>query len=173
MVENRKGCVLGLRRCNPTTTAQEIHCQWRHDAHLDFQTLARRARAQAAALARKTDGFSETLSIELFKVGCELTGNLRPLAQLCRDLGGVFVPLPAAEATDQDVYAALVTVVEEIGQDSSLVRRVLADGYVTEDEVIEAEREIDQTIASAVALKAAIRAKVAKPSLLTSARVLA
>jgi len=88
-------------------------------------------------------------------------------------MNGVFVPLPAAEATDQDVYAALVTVVEEIGQDSSLVRRVLADGYVTEDEVIEAEREIDQTIASAVALKAAIRAKVAKPSLLTSARVLA
>lgn len=162
MVENRKGCVLGTRRCTPQTTAQEIHCQWRHDPAYTFEDLARMVGAQRPALSRKTDGFSEELSIRLFIAAAKTTGNLRPMASLARDLDGVFVPLPAGERS-RDVYAALAAVMAEVGEDADVIQRVLADDHITPDEAVRVTREIDDTIARLVALRLTVEAQ-ARPA---------
>jgi hypothetical protein len=172
MVENRKGCVEGHRSCEPNDLAQVVHCRSRH-GRLKFPELCKAVGKRSDAMARMTDGHSEDLTLGLAIAVCQVQRDTAIFEEACRRVGGVFVPLPDAHGADEDIYAALSMAVEELGQDSGVIRRILADCAVTAEEAEQAAREIDETIASLVHLKHVVFAKVRKPSLLTSARVLA
>lgn len=174
MTENRKGCVLGTRRCTPADLAQEIECQWHHDPKIKFGELCARARAQRATMSRKTNGTARDLPIDAFVATTLATGNMRPLQALCLELGGVFVPAPQAEADGvDDVVVAFFALVESFGDNGSTVRAIVADGVVDDLEATAARQKLGQLMALAANLEAVITRKVARPSLLTSARVLA
>lgn len=173
MVENRKGCVLGTRRCDPQGFAQVAHCVTRH-GRLTFGELCTAVGKRSDALSRMTDGLSEDLTVRLLIAVTELQRDTRMVQEVCRRSGGVFVPLDArGEASDCDVHEALLQAVQEIGEDSGLIARVLHDGAVTELEADAVDAEIDQTIQALLTVKARVRAKVRRPSLTTTARRLA
>ncbi len=160
MVENRKGCVLGTRRCDPASLAQIVHCVVRHGRH-DVQDLARMVRRQGAALYRQTDGVSEDLTIGQAVAISELQRDSRIVEEMCRRVGGVFVALSAHDVTDDCIREALMEAVREIGEDSGLVSRVLAQPEVTEQAADAVDREVDETVAWLFQVKARVRAKVA------------
>jgi hypothetical protein len=159
MVENRKGCVQGTRRCEPQGLAQVVHCVTRH-GRLSFQDLCAAAGKRSDAMARMSDGLSEDLTLRLAIATSELQRDPRIAEEFCRRVGGVFVPLDTRAVTDSDLHQALMRVVSELGEDSSLLSRALADGAICEQEADSLEAEIDETIQAALQLKARIRAKV-------------
>ena len=86
------------------------------------------------------------------------SNNPLVLTVVTRAVGGVFVPLPDA-TSDEAVYEAMALVVKELGDDSSLLRRCLADGRLTADEWAQMEPGIDKTVVALLQMKASIRAK--------------
>ena len=87
------------------------------------------------------------------------SGNPLVLTVVTRALGGVFVRLPDA-TSDEAVYEAMSLVVKEFGDNSSLLRRCLADGILTADEWAQIEPGIDKTVVAFLQWKFAIRARV-------------
>lgn len=159
MVENRKGCVQGTRRCEPQGLAQVVHCVTRH-GRMTFQDLCQAAGKRSDAMSRMSDGLSEDLTLRLAIAVSELQRDNRIAEEFCRRVGGVFVPLDARDATDADVHAALLKAVSELGEDSSLISRVLADGGITSEEADAVDAEVDETIQALLQVKARVRAKV-------------
>jgi hypothetical protein len=160
MVENRKGCVQGTRRCEPSgNLAQTTHCLTRH-GRLSFHDLCAAVGKRSDAMSRMTDGISEDLTLRLAIAVSELQRDNRIAEEFCRRVGGVFVPLDARDATDADVHQALLKAVSELGEDSSLISRVLADGAINSDEADAVDAEVDETIQALLQVKARVRAKV-------------
>ena len=87
------------------------------------------------------------------------SGNSLVLTVVTRAVGGVFVPLPVA-TSDEAVYEAMSLVVQELGDNSSLLRRCLADGILTADEGAQFEPGIDKTVVALLQWKAAVRTRV-------------
>ena len=87
------------------------------------------------------------------------SGNSLVLTVVTRAVGGVFVPLPDA-TSDEAVYEAMALVVKELGDDSSLLRRCLADGILTADKAARFDDEVDETVVALLQWKAAVRARV-------------
>lgn len=159
MTENRAGCVLGTRRCEPEGLAQVVHCLTRHGRHA-FGELPSLVGKRSDALSRMTDGLSEDLTLRLAIAISTLQRDTRIAEEFCRRVGGVFVPLDARDATDADVHLALLKAVSELGEDSSLISRVLADGAINSDEADAVDAEVDETIQALLQVKARVRAKV-------------
>ena len=86
------------------------------------------------------------------------SGNALVLTVVTRAVGGVFVPLPDA-TSDEAVYEAMALVVKELGDNSSLLRRCLADGILTADEWAQMEPGIDKTVVALLQWKAAGRTR--------------
>lgn len=120
--------------------------------------------SRSDALARRSDGLSEDMTLRQAIAISTIQDDRRIVEEVARRVGGVFVRLPENTVDNADVYDVLLSAVEEIGQDSSVVRRILSDKLVTVDEADQADREIDETIATLVRLKGALRQKVAKPT---------
>ena len=177
MLENRKGCALGIRRCDPKNLTEIVHCLYHHGRH-SFGEMAESLHVRRDALSRRTApyGESEDTSVSLtvgeLITGTNLQDDRRAVEEVCRRTGGVFVRMPDAHTADTDVYDALTAAVEELGQDSGVIRKILSDGVIESDEADRAEREIDETIAALVRLKSTVRRKVARPSILSTARKL-
>lgn len=77
-------------------------------------------------------------------------GNAPPIASaLARELGGVFVSLPAAGATPDDLVANLLDVMDRAGQLASGVRISMSDGHCDADERAELRRLLGELCASA------------------------
>jgi hypothetical protein len=159
MVQNRVGCTLGTRPCEPQGLAQTVHCVTRHGRH-GFGELPSLVGKRSDALSRMTDGISEDLTLRLAISISTLQRDNRIFEEACRRVGGVFVPLDARDATDADVHQALLRAVSELGEDSSLISRVLADGAISSDEADAVDAEVDETIQALLQVKARVRAKV-------------
>ena len=86
------------------------------------------------------------------------SGNALVLRVVTRAVGGVFVPLPDA-TSDEAVYQAMSLVVKELGDDSSLLRRCLANGIMTADEAARFNDEVDETVVALLQWKAAGRTR--------------
>lgn len=167
MVENRKGCVLGTRKCDPVNLAQVVHCVTRHGHH-EFGPLARMVGRRSDALSRQTDGLREDLTLGLTIAITELQRDTRIVAELARCVGGVFVPLDTRAVSDADIHQAMLQAVREIGEDSGAIALALADGALTQDEADHILRELDETVQAVLAVKARVQAKVSqRPALLT------
>ena len=89
------------------------------------------------------------------------SGNALVLRVVTRAVGGVFVRLPDA-TSDEAVYQAMALVVKELGDDSSLLRRCLADGILTADKAARFDDEVDETVVALLQWKAAFRARAAR-----------
>ena len=89
------------------------------------------------------------------------SGNPLVLRVVTRAVGGVFVRLPDA-TSDEAVYQAMALVVKELGDDSSLLRRCLADGILTADKAARFDDEVDETVVALLQWKAAFRARAAR-----------
>jgi len=171
MTENRSGCVLGTRRCDPQNLREIQHCAVNHGKHA-FGEMAEALKMRRDALSRATSPYESAderqhhqpgLTVADVILVTNLQDDHRIIAEACRRTGGVFVRMPDVHTTDEDVYDALTAAVEELGQDSGVIRRILSDSTVTPEEADHADREIDETIAALVRLKATVRAKVEKP----------
>lgn len=165
MVENRKGCVLGTRRCDPIGYAQVAHCVVAHNGTYGVDQIARSIGMQRAALTRKADGFSYDLSVRQVLAIRELLQDTRMVEEIAREAGGVFVPLDTRAISDQDIRQAFVAAVRELGEDAAAIERALEDGHVSEDDAVHVGREIDQSIAALLAVKARVQSKAQAPTL--------
>lgn len=83
--------------------------------------------------------------------------DTRPIAALCEDAGGTFVPLPSGSAGA--VNAALLNSVKEFGDVCAEIARDMKDGKMDAGERRNADREIGEMIQSLVHLRAAIHAQ--------------
>jgi hypothetical protein len=159
MVQNRKDCTQGTQ-CTPQgDLAQTVSCVAHHGRH-KFGELAKLVHKRGDALSRMTNGFSEDLTLILAIRISEAQRDNRIFEEACRRVGGVFVPLDSRDISDSDLHQALMRVVSELGEDSSLLSRALSDGGIDAQEADQLEAEIDETIQAALQLKARIRAKV-------------
>ena len=93
-----------------------------------------------------------------------------PLRVLAAELNCVVVQLPDAAVAVDDVFQRFTAMVSEVGEDSEAIRIALKDRVVTPEEGQAIAREIDDTIEAALAVKAAVLARVtAKPSMVRMA----
>lgn len=162
--ENRRGCVLGTRRCAPADLAQVVSCV-AHHGRLSFGELSAHVGSRRDALSRMTDGHSESLTLRLALAITELQRDTRIVEEVARRAGGVFVPTETRALGDDDITRAFLRAVQEIGEDSAAIAQAIADGTVTSDEAAQVAREIDQTVAALLAVKARVQSKAQAPTL--------
>lgn len=79
--------------------------------------------------------------------------NFAVVRTICRDAGGIFIPLPKASGDNRDVVSALGEVLREVGEDAALIGSQLADGKLDPREASDAIAEIDQTAARLASLR--------------------
>lgn len=173
MLQNRSTCTVGTRPCHPDNLAQTVACVTRHGLHA-FGELPSLVGKRSDALARMSDGISEDMTLRIAKAVTAVQRDTRIVEQFARACGGVFVALDARATTDSDVQAALLEAVRELGEDSGLIARALADGRITQAEADDICREVDETVAALLEVKARVRAKVvvsvpARPSMVRPA----
>lgn len=163
MRQGRAACIRG-NRCEPRSLAEAIQCCVQH-SELETDVIAarigvRRGYLNDAANADRNDTkFQAELLIPLMLI----TKNLLPLQYLCRELGGVFVPLPALEGSaHQEIFQAFTHTVTEMGQSGDAIERALADDVITPSEAARIERQIDETVVAALALKALVAARAGR-----------
>lgn len=77
---------------------------------------------------------------------------------LCRVAGGVFVPLPHADGAGSALAGGVMALAKELGEVSAAVVEATADGEVTPREARRVERELDDMIERACALRAEVQA---------------
>lgn len=149
------------RTCQPTTLAAALD----HTA----RRSTRSAEQIAAAMGRKVHWLTRATNPdcdELHFPALELESFMRaaesilPLQVLARELGCAVVALPEV-ATADDIHAAFLRAVSELGEDSEVIRASLADHVITPEEGAGAGRSIDATISALLAVKAAVLARVA------------
>jgi hypothetical protein len=161
MTHGRKACRAG-DRCEPRSLDEAIYCVVNH-SEITLGVIADRLGCKPSYLAQAAnpDDSSVQFQARIIAPITELTKNtaiVRYLASLC---GGAFVELPQVETNGDSVLAQFARVIEEIGQDSALIQRILRDGHVTADEAAAAVREIDETVDVVLGVKAAIVAMAA------------
>jgi hypothetical protein len=172
--ENRQDCTLGRRVCDPRDTAETIHCLARHSS-TPPQKLSAEAQMRHDTFLRATEwtpGAPCKTPVSLFTFLTNRTKDTRAIASLARDCGGVFVPLPPVEALagEERLFEALSTAFEEVGQDAAVIRRALADGEISGDDLARCTREIDESIAALCRVKTVLTAMAAPEAARQQAR---
>lgn len=76
---------------------------------------------------------------------------------MARELGGVFLPLPAADPCDAALPGHVMHLTTELGDLSRRVGEALADGKVCRNDAAKIEREINDLIAVAVRARAHVQ----------------
>jgi hypothetical protein len=169
MVENRKNCVVGTRRCTPAgNLAQTIHCTTDHGRYRRAE-LAPLVRKRGDAFLRMSDGLSESMPLDISLTVQELTQDYRITEEYARRAGGVFIKVSPRDVTDHDLLQAFLRVATEVGEDSALLHRALAnDGEISPDEAAALAIEIDQTVQAALELKQRVLARAQRgPAVVT------
>lgn len=158
-------------RCTPTEALAAIEHLRGPQANVELQTIAARMVMDPRRLARLTNPDDrEKFPLELLSDYMRAAQSTLPLDVLCREMGGVFVQLPDAATTDDDIYAAVLKQAEELGQASERIRKALSadsDGglALTLTEAQECARELDDVAAAAMSAKAVVLARIsAKPA---------
>lgn len=77
--------------------------------------------------------------------------------ELCRQAGGVFLPLPDDFGADEGLPVRVCALAGELGDVSRSVTAALADGEVDGSEAALIERELDQLLECAAATRALVR----------------
>jgi hypothetical protein len=90
---------------------------------------------------------------ELLTAVMHATGNLAPLDYLCREFGGVFVPIPDGPASEEELLSAFAKVVVEIGEDGAALTESFKQGRVDQAQVAKVLGEVDESIAALVRLR--------------------
>jgi len=83
--------------------------------------------------------------------------DTRPIAALCEDAGGTFLPIP--EGSAGAVNAALIKTVKEFGEAVTEVGAGLEDGKLEIAELRRIDREIGEAMQALALLRAAIHAQ--------------
>ncbi|MBA15545.1 MAG: hypothetical protein CMN73_04230 [Sphingomonas sp.] len=102
-------------------------------------------------------------------VAIDVVADLEPLARerdgwphvtraLCREMGGVFVPLPQAEGADS-VETCLIALASEFGDVAQAVREAMADKVWTLAEIEAATAELDQMDATSAKMRLSLKHK--------------
>ncbi len=164
MTQGRKDCRQG-RKCEPRTVAEAIYCLVHH-SDIEPRVLAERLGKRYAYLmdAANPDRDTVQFQIQMLIPAMQLTNNWMPLQFLCREMGGVFVPLPTVGAEHGDIRKAFMATIQEIGEDSAVIERVLADNIVTAEENRAVSDKLDRTIAALLRVKAEVDARAARPA---------
>lgn len=163
MTRGRKACRSG-QRCEPRTWGEALYCLVQH-SNLEPAEIAARIGKRVGYLldASNPDREDTKFQAELLTAVMHVTHNLAPLHYLCAEFGGVFLPLPAAAASDDEVLAAFARAVAEVGESGSAITQGLEDRTLTPEEAQRACREIDETIAAFVQVKALVRSRAGVP----------
>lgn len=91
MVETRKNCNVGTRRCTPDgNLAQIIHCTSDHGRYRRPE-LAPLVGRRGDAFLRMSDGLSEDMPLRIALLVQELTQDYRIAEEFARRSGGVFI----------------------------------------------------------------------------------
>lgn len=160
MTKSRKQCQSG-DLCEPRSLAEAIYCMVHHSG-VDVAEVAKLLCTRTGYLLDAANPDREEVQFQARMLAPAMThfDNVTPLTFLCREMNGVFVPLPDVAPGHEDVYRGLCDAIEEMGQSSSAVKKALLDDEVTEDEAVVVEREVDEAIAALVRVKASVRNKV-------------
>lgn len=92
-----------------------------------------------------------------------VTKSLAPLRWLARELDCAVVQLPTVTVGAEDLRDRFLKAVEEVGKDSAVMQRVLADGEITASEGRELAAEVLNTIDVLREVIALVEAKVQRP----------
>lgn len=151
------------RPCDPRTMAEAIDCGVNH-SKLEVETTAARIGKRAKYLYAAANAQNDDLKFqaELLLPLMLVTGNLAPLHFLCRELGGVFVPLPPVPTSTRELFATLVECSAELGGTSQEVVSALGDQAITHDELPRIFTRLDKFIAAGVALRAQLESSAGR-----------
>jgi hypothetical protein len=163
MTKSRRQCESG-DLCEPRTLAESIYCMVHHSG-MDPEEIAKALIVRKGYLldAANPDRDEVQFQARMLVPAMKATENITPLRFLCREMEGVFVPLPDVSHAHDDVYRGLCDAIEEMGQSSGAVKKALMDDVVTEDEADIVDREIDEAVAALLKVKSAVRSKVQRP----------
>jgi len=163
MTKSRKQCQSG-DVCEPRTLTEAVYCCLHHSG-VDVVDVAKEMRVRPGYLqdAANSDRDEVQFQARMLPQLMAVTGNVKPLQWLCREMSGVFVALPDASPAHDDVYRGLCDAIEEMGQSSSAVKKALLDDEVSEQEADVVDVEIDEAVAALLRVKAAVRNKVQRP----------
>lgn len=170
MTRSRRECRLG-KPCEPTTLQEAIYCCVHHSA-IAPQQIAERLAIRVTYLhdAANPDRDEHQFQARLLLPLMTATGNLAPLRFLNAALGRIDIPVPAIDTDGDDVLSGYLRLVREVGEDSALLERVMADGSVTPDEALRVKRETRETAEAAMYVAALVEQRVARPTLRRKAR---
>ena len=156
---SRKLCRTG-HRCTPQSFIESVDCL-AHHSDLSLAQVAERIGRDANYLRKACSQYDDAHPFrgDLILPMSTVTGNDVVLRYLVGERGGMFVRCPDAGA-DRDVYEAFAAVAQELGDDSSLLRRILDDGVVSAAELVQAKRELAETVEAVLAVAAVLEARV-------------
>lgn len=80
--------------------------------------------------------------------------------EMCRQAGGVFVPLPDSAGGQGELRAGVMDMSSELGDVAREINKALGDGKITVREETAIHRQIDDLLAKAVELKQAVTLSV-------------
>lgn len=162
MTRGRKACTSG-DRCEPRTLAESLYCCVHHSG-IEPRIIAERIGVRVGYLLDAANPDRDDMQFQsrhLVPLSI-VTGNLLPLRFLATALGCLVVPVLQGEASDDSIYEAYTKAVSKIGDDGDLIRRVLSDGDLTQDEAAQVCASVNHTMEVMAAIKQAVLARVAK-----------
>lgn len=163
MTKSRKQCQSG-DVCEPRTLTEAVYCCLHHSG-IDVVAVAKAMQVRPGYLqdAANSDRDEVQFQARMLPQLMDVTGNVKPLQWLCREMNGVFVPLPDVSPAHNDIYRGLCDAIEEVGQSSGAVKKALLDDEVSAEEADMVDQEIDEAVAALLRVKAAVRNKVQRP----------
>lgn len=170
MLQNPSVC-RGGSPCTPSTFDEAIYCGVYHSP-ASAEAVADAVGVKVAYLRSALDPncTSARVPARWLPAILQTTRSASILSYLATQLDCVVVPLPAmGETVDAGVRAKFLRVVEELGQDSAEIERVLADGEVTVDEAKRFRLEILDTVAALLEVAAAVDARIQNASVAAAA----
>ena len=156
---SRKLCRNG-DRCTPQSFVEAVDCL-AHHSDLSLAQIAERIGRDANYLRKACSQYDDAHPFrgDLILPLTTVTDNDVVLRYLVGERGGMFVRCPDA-GLDRDVYEAFAGVAKELGDDSSLLRRILDDGVVSAAELAQAKAELNETVEAVFAVLAVLTARV-------------
>ena len=160
MTRSRKQC-RGGHQCDPRTWSEALYCLVHH-SDLEPAEIAARIGKRVGYLldAANPDREETKFQADLLTAVMHVTGNLAPLRYLCGEFGGVFVALATGPASEDAVLCAFTQAVTEMGQSGAALTRSFADAVLTREESAWASRELDETVAACLHVKALVQSRV-------------
>ena len=165
MIRNRRQCRAG-EPCEPRSWDEVLFCVVHHSG-ISARHIAERVGCSYAYLldATNPDRDSHAFQARWLIPIMSVTGNYSPMRYLAHQLGGVFVELPTLGSAHDDVRQAFLRVVQEIGEDATLIESALTDQEVSVEEATRIDAEIDESIAALLQVKAVVRRRAGQTRL--------